>query len=222
VRSAVWKLVWLGLATAVLGVAIGFYIVVYLRGGPSTVTYQPTAAGARTTKITLQTVAAIGQGPHPDWVSYFARNPRGTWEHSTILKVPAHSLIHVTVYQFDTATGLRNPFFGQPRGLVGGKMIVDGKPLRALDPDDASHTFAIPDLGVTVPLKGVADDAPNQCSVAPCKLSKAHETIKFTFRSGAPGKIRWQCFVPCAAGFILGFGGPMQTVGYMDGFLEIV
>jgi hypothetical protein len=222
VSSAVWKVVWLAVATAVLGAAIGFYITVYLQGGPSSVTYQPTAAGGRTTKITLQTVAAIGRGAHPDWVSYFARNQQGTWEHSTILKVPAHSLIHVTVYNFDGASGLRNPFFGQPRGLVGGTMNVDGKTLRALKPDDASHTFTIPDLGVSVPLAPVGDNAPNQCSVAPCKLSNAHRTIKFTFRTGAPGKIRWQCFVPCAAGFILGFGGPMQTVGYMDGFLEVV
>lgn len=222
-RSTVWKLVWLGLATAVLGVAIGFYITVYLRGGPSTVNYVPAAAAApTTTNVTLQTVAAIGHGPHPDWVSYFARDPQGKWQHSTILKVPAHSLIHVTVYQFDTATGLRNPFFGQPRGLVGGKMVVDGKPLRVLNPDLASHTFAIPDLGVTVPLKGVGDNAPNQCDNAPCELSKAHTKVSFTFRSGAPGMHRWQCFVPCAAGFILGFGGPMQTVGYMDGFLEVV
>jgi hypothetical protein len=28
--------------------------------------------------------------------------------------------------------------------------------------------------------------------------------------------------VPCAAGFLAGFGGPMQTIGYMDGFLEVV
>ena len=25
-----------------------------------------------------------------------------------------------------------------------------------------------------------------------------------------------------AAGFIQGFGGPMQTVGYMDGFIKVV
>jgi len=28
--------------------------------------------------------------------------------------------------------------------------------------------------------------------------------------------------VPCAAGFILGFGGPMQSLGWMDGVLEVV
>jgi hypothetical protein len=216
----VWKLVWLGVGAAVLGAAIGFYITVYLQGGPPTVKYNSTAN--RRTDITLQTVAAVGSGPHPDWVSYFAKNQQGKWVHSTVLQVPAHSLIHMTVYNFDGASGLRNPFFGQPRGLVGGTMNVDGKTLRVLNPDNASHTFTIPDLGVSVPLAPVGDNAPNQCSAAPCPLSQAHRTIKFTFRSGAPGKIRWQCFVPCAAGFIFGFGGPMQTVGYMDGFLEVV
>jgi len=77
------------------------------------------------------------------------------------------------------------------------------------------------DLGVSVPLKGVPDDAKNQCSVAPCTLAQAHTTIKFSFKTGKPGKYRWQCFVPCAAGFLLGNGGPMQTLGYMGGFLIV-
>ena len=75
--------------------------------------------------------------------------------------------------------------------------------------------------GVTVPLEGVADNAPHQCSVAPCPLSKAHTTITFSFHTPGPGMYRWQCFVPCAAGFLFGNGGPMQTVGYMDGFLLV-
>jgi len=94
--------------------------------------------------------------------------------------------------------------------------------LRALPPDDASHTFTIPDLGVSVPLKGVADDAKNQCSVAPCTLAEAHTTITFTFRTGRRGTFRWQCFVPCAAAFVFGNGGPMQTMGWMDGQLKVV
>ena len=47
-------------------------------------------------------------------------------------------------------------------------------------------------------------------------MSTAHTTITFTFRTGKKGHYRWQCFVPCAAGFVLGFGGPMQSIGYMD------
>jgi hypothetical protein len=50
----------------------------------------------------------------------------------------------------------------------------------------------------------------------------AHRTITFTFHTGKSGHYRWQCFVPCAAGWIDGFGGPMQTIGYMDGFLDVL
>ena len=74
-----------------------------------------------------------------------------------------------------------------------------------------------------VPLEGVPDTAKHQCGYAPCDpTSMAHRTITFTFRTGKKGKFRWQCFVPCAAGFQFGFGGPMQTIGYMDGFLNVV
>jgi hypothetical protein len=47
-------------------------------------------------------------------------------------------------------------------------------------------------------------------------------TIEFTFKTGARGTFRWQCFVPCAAGTLNGNGGPMQTVGFMDGFVHVV
>jgi hypothetical protein len=209
-----------GSLIAVVGVLIGLYVSLYLEDGtPPAVA--ATQNGPQRASLTLQTVAQIGTGGTADWVSYFARNASGKWEHSTVLRVPAHSLIHVTVYQFDGSSGLRNPLWGQPRGIVRGTMYVNGKPLRVLNPDLTSHTFAIPELGVSVPLEGVADDAKNQCAIAPCTMDKAHMTITFTFRTGAPGKYRWQCFVPCAAGFIFGFGGPMQTIGYMDGELEV-
>jgi len=203
---------------AVAAALIAYYIVSYLIVVPPNVN----AAGqAPRTSLTLQTVAALGFKPHPDWVSYLVKNPQGKWVHSTVLTVPANSLVKVPVYQYDTATGLRNPYWGGPRGIVG-EMLLDGKPTPTLDPDLASHTFAIPDLGLSVPLAGVADDAKNQCGLAPCTLAEAHRTITFTFRTGKRGTYRWQCFVPCAAGFILGFGGPMQSLGYMDGLLHVV
>jgi hypothetical protein len=208
----------------VLAVAVGtacgtalivYYIVSFLVVTP------PIVAATAQRHLTLQTVASFGHPPHDTWVSYLARQPNGKWVHTTMLRVPAYSTVSVTVYQFDTATGLRNPFWGEPRGTIGGTMTTDGKTLKVLDPDLASHTFAVPDLGVSVPLKGVPDDAKNQCSVTPCNLSQAHTTVKFSFKTGKPGKYRWQCFVPCAAGFLLGNGGPMQTLGYMGGFLIV-
>jgi hypothetical protein len=224
VRATGLKLAGVAAVVAVGGVLIGFYVSGYLVG--DTTPYTPaaqTTGTAKSVNLTLQTVAAVGPtlAPHPDWVSYLIRDSSGHWRRTTVFTLPAHALVHVTIYNFDGASGLRNPFLGEPQGLVG-KEVVDGKPVTAFPPDQPSHTFAVPELGVLVPVAPVADDAKNQCDYAPCTMSMAHRTITFTFRTGKPGRYRWQCFVPCAAGFLYGFGGPMQSVGYMDGFLNVV
>ena len=215
------RLLGVTLATAIVCVAVGLYIGLYLANVPGSVA--ATRVGP-VTNLYLGTVpAAATNDPHPTWVSYYVVSPTSTnWQHKTTFELPAHSLIHVTVYQFDGQSGLRNPFISQATGTVGGTFQLNGKTTRSIDPDAASHVFAIPEIGLSVPLEGVADDAPNQCGNAPCPLSMAHDTISFTFRTPGKGLYRWQCFVPCAAGYIFGFGGPMQTVGYMDGFIKVV
>ena len=85
--------------------------------------------------------------------------------------LPANTLVHVTIYNFDGGSGLRNPFISQATGTDGGGMTLDGKPTQTIDPDTASHVFAIPQIGLSVPIKGVPDDAKNPCSNAPCGLS---------------------------------------------------
>ena len=205
----------------VVAVLIGLYIG-FLTNGPTPYDV-PAAAHAQSVDLTLQTVAAVGPqlSPNENWVSYLVRE-NGVWKRSTVWTLPANTLVHVTLYNFDGKSGLRNPFLAQARGLVGGTFTLNGKPLSFIDPDDASHTFAIPQLGVIVPIQGVDDNAKNQCNFAPCAQANAHETVTFTFRTGKKGHYRWQCFVPCAAGFVFGFGGPMQTVGYMDGYVDVV
>jgi hypothetical protein len=186
----------------------------------------PPAVSAATSNgsahLTLQTVPAYGHAPDPDWVSYLVQDPSGHWQHTTIYRVPAHTLVTVTIYQFDTATGLRNPFMAQVRGTQGGTATLNGKTFGTLNPDLSSHTFTVPDLGISVPLGGIPDDAKNPCSVAPCPLSNDHTTITFSFMSPGKGTYRWQCFVPCAFGTYYGFGGAMQTIGWMSGEIEVV
>ena len=204
-------------ATAlIIGVVI--YLTAFLTVAPPAVSAVARNGG---TDLTLQTVAAYGHAPDPDWVSYLGQDAGGHWHHSTIYKLPAHTLVTVTIYQFDTATGLRNPFLAQVRGTQGGTATINGKTLGVVNADDASHTFTVPSLGVSVPLPGVPDNAKNQCSAAPCSLANDHTTITFSFMTPGPGTYRWQCFVPCAASFIFGNGGPMQTLGWMSGELVI-
>ena len=207
---------------AIVCVAIGLYIGLYLTNVPGSVAATPSTSGGA--NLYLATVAAgKGTDPHPTWVSYYAVDANDQhWRHDTTFVLPANTLVHVTVYQFDGQSGLRNPFLSQAQGIVGGMFTVNGKPTQSISPDVASHVFAIPDMGVSVPLEGVPADAKNPCANAPCPLSTDHFTISFTFRTAGKGLYRWQCFVPCAAGFIHGFGGPMQTVGYMDGFIKVV
>jgi hypothetical protein len=217
------KLLAVSVAVAIVAALIALYVSLWAKNLPRTIAAEPVAAtgGAN---LTLETVAAVGKKlspTHPEWVSYLIRSD-GRWQRSTVFKVPANSVVHVTIYQFDSPTGLRNPFLSQVQGTVGDAAELDGKSFRSIPPEEASHTFAVPELGVFVPLAGVPEEAKNQCEEAPCELSMAHRTIAFSFRTGAPGRYRWQCFVPCAAGWLLGNGGPMQTVGYMDGFIDVV
>jgi hypothetical protein len=220
------KVLLVAATVAVAGVMIGFYVshLTTLAGSPAySVPVQNAGSGHPVVNLEFQTVAAIGPklSQNPDWVSYLIKTPSG-WKRETVWNLPANATVHVTWFNFDGASGLRNPFYGRPGGIDGNRMLVDGKPAEAIDPNDASHTFAVPALGIIVAAPGVADNAKNQCGFAPCPMSNAHRTIQFTFHTPAkPGHLRWQCFVPCAAGWVNGFGGPMQTIGYMDGFLNV-
>jgi hypothetical protein len=203
-----------------LGAGIGVYVGLYLTVAPGSAAAIRTASGEH---LYLATVpAAELSDPHPTWVSYYAVDPNGSnWRHDTTYDLPANTLVHVTIYQYDGDSGLRNPFLAQAQGTIGGGFLLNGKPTKAINNTTASHIFAIPQIGLSVPLEGVPDSAKNPCGNAPCTLQQDHETISFTFRTPGPGLYRWQCFVPCAAGFIAGFGGPMQTVGYMDGYIKV-
>ena len=204
---------------------IGLYVASWATSFPKPVAAISGPASSGGSQLTLETVGTIGpkySPVHPDWVSYLIQS-HGQWVHSTDYVVPANSIVHVTLYQFDSPTGLRNPFLSQVQGTIGGTMTLDGKTVNAISPEEASHTFAVPELGVFVPLPGVSEEAKNPCEEAPCEPSKSdHRTITFSFRVGKKGRYHWQCFVPCGAGFIAGNGGPMQTLGYMDGFIDVV
>ena len=58
----------------------------------------------------LQGVHGKNGGAHPDWVTY---GP------STNLRVPAHSLVTVTIRQYDTGGTVTNPYFATPAGHRG-------------------------------------------------------------------------------------------------------
>lgn len=204
----------------VICAGIGLYIGLYLINVPGSQAAAQTSTGRQ---LYLATVpAAELSDPHNTWVSYYVINSHSKdWRHDTTFVVPAKTIVHVTIYQFDSSTGLRNPLWSQPVGTVG-PVTINGKDTTVVNPSAPAHTFAVPQIGLSVPLPGVSATAKNACANAPCSLSQAHVTVSFSFRTPSKGLYRWQCFVPCGAGFILGNGGPMQTVGYMGGYLKVV
>jgi hypothetical protein len=218
--SAARKLTLVGGASVFVIIALLLYVLIWLSYNPETIKPATTvgASGQVSSHLELATTGTIDFGTHPDWVAYLIRRD-GKWVSSTVWQVPAHALIHVTILEYDTETGLRNPFISMVRGTVGDVEYLDGKAVRYMNPNLPAHTFSIPELGLNVPLAGITD------SNDPGDLTNPHndhQTITFSFRTGGPETVHWQCFVPCAAGYLFGNGGPMQTDGYMDGYLKIV
>ncbi|MGH9101948.1 MAG: hypothetical protein ACRDYD_03040 [Acidimicrobiales bacterium] len=207
------------------GIAFGLCLytaMAYLRTDPPNVNFTGGHASGQPVDLHIQTVGSIGFGPHPTWVSYMVQAPDGSWVHSTLWQVPANTQINVTLDQYDSGSPLRNQQIGR---ITGVNATLNGKPYTLLDAangNGAGHTFTMPAKGINIPLKAISGSSNNACSAAPCSHKYDHNVIKFSFNSGHPGQYRWQCFVPCGLATFDGNGGPMQTVGYMDGFVKVV
>jgi hypothetical protein len=206
---------------AVVGIV---FVVLGLLSGPSTVDYSANHSAGQPVNVTLQTVGSYGSGNHPTWVSYLVRSPQGQWVHTTLFQVPANTRINMTIYQYDSGSPLRNQQVGQVAGTYGNVATLNGRAYRVFNSNagnGVAHTFSIPTLGINVPLWGNGPNA-TLCAAAPCTTSSPNNVIRFSFTSPGPGQYPWQCFVPCGLGFLYGNGGPMQTLGYMDGFMKVV
>lgn len=219
VGFAVLVAVWVGLASAQ---GLGYE--------PSTL--QATKTGPNSATLNLSTFPD-SMVCHPD-----APNPQITWVTycpSTSWELPANSVITVVIKQYDSASGLYNDFFNTVQGTMGGIAMYNNKPMSKINSDDIAHTFTIqstPDetnpLFVSVPLLGVADDAPNNTNVTGVDGNQYQyptpNVIQFQFRTGPAGHTYiWHCYVPCGNDreSPYGFSGPMATTGYMAGMFTV-
>lgn len=185
-------------------------------------------AGA-SVNVTLQEAPQATVGTEPSWVSYFLLSPQThRWVHTTNFDVPAGSRVNVTIYGYDGCTPLRNPLWGRVEGTIGGVEYVNGRRVSKLNSWDVcsvAHTFAIPTLGLVVPVASPTSLKANNnlCGVSPCTPASPHTVVKFSFMTPrSPGIFYWQCLIPCGLGFLDGNGGPMQTIGYMTGNMQVV
>ena len=244
------------LVIAFLAVVAGgiFFALHYIGTQPPVEDYTSFASNGQV-NVTLMTAAQTTVTDKPDWVTYFIKNPStGQFVHTTYFKVPANTQVNVTILGYDGCTPLRNPVWGQVTGTfipgtseknVENVAFVNisaphnkttslpAKPISTFDSwgtCSVQHTFAIPGLGLNVPVASITDyndNSNNLCGTSPCTAANAdatapHTVVTFSFRTPKTGGIfRWQCFVPCGLGYVDGNGGPMGTPGYMMGQMEV-
>jgi hypothetical protein len=224
-------------------VAGGIFVALHFIGSqPPVEDYTPYASGGQV-NVTLMTTAQSTVGQKPDWVSYFIQDPKTKqFVHTTYFAVPANTKVNVTIMGYDGCTPLRNPVWGKVTGTEGdvenvsyfnGKTYSPSQPLSTFDSwgqCSVQHTFAIPGLGVNVPIASVTTLNENNalCGTSPCTQNNSnealapHTVVKFSFMTPKTGgTFRWQCFVPCGLGYVDGNGGPMATPGYMMGQMEV-
>ena len=118
-------------------------------------------------------------------MSYFVQDPATSkWVHTTLFSVPANTKVNVTLYGYDGCTPLRNNYFSAVQGTIGntvtvsqfdqhGKEYVTDQTTPLIDSwadCNVGHTFAIPGLGVFVPVASpnAQLSANNLCSSSPC------------------------------------------------------
>jgi hypothetical protein len=223
-------------------VAGGIFVALHFIGSqPPVEDYTSYASGGQV-NVTMMTAAQTTVSNKPDWVTYFIQDPKtGQFVHTTYFAVPANTKVNMTILGYDGCTPLRNPTWGQVTGTEGnaenvsffdGKSYSPSQPISTLDSWGScavQHTFAIPGLGLNVPIASVTtlNENNNLCGTSPCTgdpsdTKAPHTVVKFSFMTPKAGGIfRWQCFVPCGLGYVDGNGGPMATLGYMMGQMEV-
>jgi len=231
------RIVTLLVAFAAVVAGAVFIVIHYLGGSLTVVNYSPEASGG-VVNVVMQEDPQNDSASRPDWVSYFVQDPKTkAWVHTTLFSVPKNTRVNMTILGYDGCTPARNNFWSLVQGTIGNRMSVQqfktvGQPLGP--PQIASvrntwsdcsvgHTFAIPSLHLYVPIASpvTALFNKNGCGVSPCTAGP-HSMVKFSFMTPKnAGTFRWQCFIPCGGGFLDGNGGPMQTLGYMMGNMEV-
>jgi hypothetical protein len=143
---------------------------------------------------------------------------------STSLTLPAHTLVTITVKQYDGASTPLNPFWAKVHGTVDGTATYNGKALTGIEPAQLAHTFTIhqyPQAGqdnvfLSVPMLAVPNNAKNEANGYP-----APQVVEFSFVTPGPGQYIWNCEDPCGDSY-QNFGGVMQSRGWMSGTIEVV
>ena len=146
----------------------------------------------------------------------YTKAPLGPAYIPSVLHLPANTWVTMTITNLDTATPLPSnlQMFDKVAGVQDN--LITATPINPQDPNgstgptttlsqvnpqDVAHTFSISKTGLNVPIP-------------------ATSRVTFTFYTGNPGTYYWHCNDPCGTG-TSGFGGAMETKGYMIGTIIV-
>src|ERR1700753_3082400 len=105
---------------------VGVFVAVYSVGAATTqlpIVHYTASSGQ--VNVVLQEDAQNDSATRPDWATYYTQDPSRTkWLHTTLFSVPANKKVNVTIYGYDGCTPLRNNYFSQVQGTLGGTVTV--------------------------------------------------------------------------------------------------
>ena len=168
-----------------------------LRSGPET----STATRSSTSRSRPSPPSGRSSAGTPTGSRTSSTRRDGQWKRETVWDLPAHATVHVTIYNFDGASGLRNPYL-RPAAGNGRQPASSSTASRRTRSTRTRRRTRSPCRRSGSSSRSRASPTTRRTSAAtrPARCRHAHRTIKFTFHTTTPGHYRWQCFVPCAAG----------------------
>lgn len=194
-------------------------------GSSATATVPPTVPSQApttvpTNKVEMTMEVVINQpGAPQDWPQFKTNLAQAA------IQLPAHSLVTVTIRNSDLGDtpipnsgmpggmmppGMMNRF-NDVIGTVDGTATINGRKVQSIGPEEMAHTFTVmsPGMHLNIPIPG--DGIPG----------KHYSEVTFTFMTPGFGRYTYRCFVPCGQD-PQGWGGSMNTMGYMIGTMTFV
>ena len=162
----------------------------------------PTAAAPTSTAPQVEHVSMTIETGHmihkPGW-------PRYT---NAFWKAKAGDTVVLTIKSYDDGTAPLSPDspYNKVLGTVNGTELVNGQPVSQFADNAVAHTFTVPGLGLNI--------------VVPAAPTGGTVTVQATFKVPKAGTYNWQCEAPCGT-TASGWGGPMETPGWMQGTITI-
>lgn len=209
-------------ASAGIGIGWGFGTTVPTsspRASTTSSIQTDTAASNTTYKLTLVEVMDVPWNSTAMQPQFYVLGDRGL-ESSANISLPAHRLVQLTIFSYDTPTQGVSAQNGEVQGTVGGamsfyngtlatgianetmaQMMSIGKNVTSVPAGSVAHTFSVPQLGINVPVVGGSTE------IAYLMFDQA-------------GTYTWLCMTPCGFGSD-GSGGAMSAPGWMTGQLTV-